>query len=119
MNEYPQISTNNSFGPEGEEDLAIELWRLWISELKPHFEAEKDFLVKYGKDNGYDPDYVARVLEDQKKMEELVWEKEGMSVGRFARTLSAHIRFKNDFFVSRVRNILELEGPASRGEAVS
>jgi len=96
---------------ETQEDLAAELWRLWIGELKPYFEAEKDFLQKYGEDTGYGKDYVTRVLEDQRRMEELVWERQDDGVRHFAKILGAHIRFKNDFFMSRVCQILELDGP--------
>jgi len=100
---------------EPEENVAAELWRLWISELKPHFEAEKDFLVKYGEESGYGRDYVTRILEDQRRMEELVWDKAGDGVRQFAKVLGAHIKYKNEFFTSRVCRILELDGPAMEG----
>ena len=114
MNErIPTSFDGQTSGPE--ENIATELWRLWIGELKPHFEAEKDFLEKYGEETGYGKAYVARVLEDQRRMEELVWEKADEGVRQFAKVLGAHIRFKNEFFLSRVCTILELDGPFAEG----
>ncbi len=116
MNNLSQTYTyDQSPDPENEENVAAELWRLWVGELKPHFEAEKDFLEKYGEKTGYGPDYISRVLADQHKMEELVWEKGPEGVRQFAKILATHIHFKNEFFTKRVCHILEFDGPATQG----
>jgi len=92
------------------ESLGAELWRLWTVEIKPHFIAEGEFLQKYGEAAGYDRAYIGRVLSDHRLMEELVWEKDDVSVSRFARVLAAHIQYKKVFFEERVRAIVEPGG---------
>ncbi len=91
------------------EPVGAELWRMWTSEIKPHFSAEKDFLQKYGGEVGYDRKYIARVLEDHRMMEELVWKNGNEGVGQFAKVLAAHLRFKEEFFSEKVRKIVEEE----------
>jgi hypothetical protein len=97
--------------PTGEgpvrESLGAEVWRLWTSEIKPHFKAEAEFLQKYGENAGYGRDYIGRVLADHRLMEELVWADGDAGVARFAKVLAAHIRFKQEFFAQMVRNIVD------------
>jgi|SRR5579859_2376711 len=95
--------------PESREDLSAELWRIWRTEIKPHFEAEKEFLESYGEAAGYERDYIARVLEDQKVMEELAWRRGGENIHEFTKVLNAHIRYKEDYFLLRVQRLAGYE----------
>ncbi len=92
-----------------EEPVGAELWRIWTSEIKPHFAAEEEFLRKYGDEAGYDQKYVARVLSDHRVMEALVWRSGDEGVRDFAKVLATHIRYKEEFFSQRVSRILESE----------
>ncbi len=100
----------------GGESLGAELWRLWTSEIKPHFSAEAEFLQKYGEGAGYGRGYIGRVLTDHRLLEELVWANGNEGVARFAKVLAAHIRFKQEFFSERVRAIIEGGSPAEKGD---
>ena len=95
--------------PEGE-SLGTELWRMWTTEIKPHFASEAEFLQKYGEGAGYDRNYIGRVLSDHRLLEELVWGKDDESIARFAKVLAAHIQFKQAFFEEKVRQIVEADG---------
>lgn len=97
-------------GDSNGESLGAELWRYWSAEIKPHFNAEAEFLQKYGEAAGYDRNYIGRVLSDHRLMEELVWGKDDESVTRFAKVLAAHIHYKQVFFEEQVRRIVEAEG---------
>lgn len=95
--------------------LGDELWRFWAADIRPHFAAEADFLKKYGTDAGYETRYIARVLDDHRLLEELVWTKGEENIRHFAGLLAAHIRFKEDYFKERVRKIVEdRNNPAHR-----
>jgi|GEM_PF-2657687 len=117
MNEQ---ESNRMNGPAGfrsvEEPLGAELWRMWSSEIKPHFMAEKAFLEKYGSHAGYEAKYIARILEDQRLLEELVWKNGDQGVQDFAKVLAAHIRFKEEFFAERIRRVLESQEYPSTAE---
>ena len=93
-------------GQEGR-PLGEELWRFWAADIRPHFVAEADFLRKYGSEAGYENRYIARVLDDHRLLEELVWSQGEESVRSFAGLLASHIRFKEDYFKERVRKIVE------------
>jgi hypothetical protein len=84
-----------------------EIWRYWVGDLKPHFTAEAEFLQKYGVEAGYGTGYIARVLDDHRLLEKLVWKDGQETALEFARLLSAHIRYKEDYFLERVRHLVE------------
>lgn len=84
-----------------------EILKFWKTDLQPHFNAEADFLRKYGPEAGYGKDYIARILDDHSMMERVLW-KEGVDSWReFTRLLNAHIRFKEDYFLGRVQRFVE------------
>ena len=94
---------------ESREDLSAELWRMWRTEIRPHFEGEKEFLETYGEAAGYDRDYITRVLEDQLVMEELAWRRGGENIHEFTKVLNAHIRYKEDYFLARIQKLTGYE----------
>lgn len=114
MGEVKHPITSDRDGAYGE-PLANELWRFWAKDIRPHFTVEADFLRKYGAGVGYEDRYIARVLDDHRLLEELVWTQGGESVRHFTKLLAAHIRFKEDYFKVRVRQIVEDRTPAPEG----
>ena len=94
-------------GAPGGEVLDMELWRMWTSEIKPHFSGEAEFLLKYGENAGYEPIHIARILSDHQLLERLVWRKGNEGVLQFAKVLDAHLRYKEEIFINRVRQITE------------
>src|SRR5690242_7252889 len=106
MKDYLHELMNGSrWKPEGLEDPSAELWRMWRKEIKPHFDAEKEFLETYGEAAGYERDYITRVLEDQLVMEELAWRRGGENIREFTKVLNAHIRYKEEYFFARVQRL--------------
>ena len=107
MNDYLETSwKGKEDGAEPVEDITGEVRRIWINELKPHFDTEREFLLKHGVPSGYDRPYITKVLEDHWLMEKLVWSSGEENVRKFTRLLAAHIRFKQDYFAYRVGTIL-------------
>ncbi len=94
-------------GKEGDGPLGDELWRFWAADIRPHFAAEADFLRKYGSDAGYENPYIARVLDDHRLLEELVWKTGQENIRHFAVLLADHIHFKEEYFKQRVQKIVE------------
>ena len=114
MNDYGQKKLNElKESSAAEEPVGAELWRIWSVEIKPHFTAEEEFLLKYGDEAGYDQKYIARVLSDHRVMETLVWKNGDEGVRDFAKVLAAHIRYREDYFTLRLSRILESEKTAS------
>ena len=114
MGEVKRPMVSDRDGAHGD-PLANELWRFWAKDIRPHFAVEADFLRKYGAEVGYEDRYIARVLDDHRLLEELVWDQGGESVRHFTGLLAAHIRFKEDYFKERVRRVVEERTPAPEG----
>lgn len=97
----------NAGSTAGEDPLGAELWRIWAADIRPHFTAEADFLVKYGAQAGYESPYIARVLDDHRLLEKLVWQTGEENIARFAQLLAAHIRYKEEYFSDRLRKVMD------------
>ena len=115
MNDYLEKPWNGKeSGAEPEEDLFSEVRRIWVNELKPHFDTERVFLLEHGVPSGYDRPYITRVLEDHRSLEKLVWSSGEENIRKFTRLLADHIRFKQDYFAYRIESVLE-QGKGSFG----
>lgn len=102
--EKPRHGGERGLGPE--EDLFAEVRRIWTSELKPHFDTEREFLLQHGASSGYDRGYITRVLGDHRALEKLVWKSGDGNIQEFTHLLADHIRFKQDYFTYRVGKVL-------------
>jgi hypothetical protein len=99
----------NDAGPlSGGDPLSSELWRIWAADIRPHFAAEADFLTKYGSQAGYESPYIARVLDDHRLLEKLVWQTGEENIAHFAQLLAAHIRYKEEYFSDRLHKVMDI-----------
>lgn len=116
-NHYENRNENEWHDSSHSEKLDRELKRLWESEIRAYFAAERDFLLKYGRQTGYDDSYIFKVFADHRILEELVQEGGEENTKLFSQRLAGHFRFKEEYAAKHLEKMTDppkgasLDGP--------